>query len=185
MRYIFSYALISTYTDTSVSTTTAPTDSEMTTSPLTTDNDVPATTPSSHLSTAITDPSSTTERPLGNTAAPPSGGTGGSLPVIMGGVVGVLVFVVLLMVAVLVLVVCILTRRRSTDKWTPACEVVSEQQPMEGSQRGVISNGIHSAEAGECVCVHGCRYLNTFNLCKYLILPLLALFLHSESCDCM
>ncbi len=153
MRSIFSYALVSTYTDTSVSATTAPTDSEMTTSPPTTNNDVPATTPSSHLSMAITDPSSTTETPLGNTVVTSGGASSGdnSLPAILGGVVGVLVFVVLLMVAVLVLVVCILTRRRSTDKWTPACEVVSEQQPVEGSQEGVISNGIHSAETGERV----------------------------------
>ncbi len=70
------------------------------------------------------------------------------IPVILGAVVGVLVFVVLLMVGVVVLVVCILTRRRSTDKWK--AKVVSERQLVEDSQRGGISNGIHSAETGEC-----------------------------------
>ncbi|XP_064406742.1 uncharacterized protein LOC135351616 isoform X2 [Halichondria panicea] len=91
----------------------------------------------------ISSDGSTTTAP--NTAAPPSGGTGGgdsSLPIILGGVVGVLVFVVLLMVGVFVLVVCIRTRKRSTDKWKP--EVVSERQLAEGSQRGVINNGILS-----------------------------------------
>ncbi len=101
----------------------------------------------------ISSDGSTTTAP--NTAAPPSGGTGGgdsSLPIILGGVVGVLVFVVLLMVGVFVLVVCIRTRKRSTDKWKP--EVVSERQLAEGSQRGVINNGILSTgDAGECVCV--------------------------------
>ena len=65
--------------------------------------------------------------------------------------VGVLVFVVLLMVGVFVLVVCILTRRRSTDKGK--AEVVSERRLVVDSQRGGTSNGIHSAETGECACV--------------------------------
>ena len=69
---------------------------------------------------------------------------------LVGGVVGVLLLV--LIVAVVVgLVVYILTRRRFTNKRTP--DVVSECQLAEGSQRGVISNGIHSTETGERVFV--------------------------------
>ncbi len=68
--------------------------------------------------------------------------------------VGVLLLV--LIVALTVgLVVYILTRRRFTDKGKP--EVVSERQVVEDSQRGGISNGIHSTETSECVCVCACR----------------------------
>ncbi len=103
----------------------------------------------------IPTPHSTTEATLDNTAATSSPQIGGdsSLSVILGAVVGVLVFMLLLMVGVVVvLVVCILTRRRFTDKGKP--EVVSEGQVVEDSQRGGISNGIHSTETGECVCLH-------------------------------
>ncbi len=100
---------------------------------------------------------STTEAPLGNTctAATSSPQIGGdsSLPAVVGAVVGVLVSAVLLMVGVVVLVVCIRTKmRRFTDKGKP--EVVSERQVVEDSQRGGISNGIHSTETSECVCLH-------------------------------
>ncbi len=102
---------------------------------------------STDTSTA-TNYSSTTEAPLDNTSSQPGGGDS-SLSVILGAVVGVLVFMLLLMVGV---VVCILTRRRFTDKGKP--EMVSEQQLVEDSQRGGISNGIHSAETSECVCLY-------------------------------
>ncbi len=96
------------------------------------------------------------------TTSQAGGGDDNSLPIILGAVVGVLVFVVLLMVGVFVLVMCILTRRRSTDKGK--AEVVSERQVVEDSQRGGISNGIHSTETGECVsacvCAHkSCGYI--------------------------
>ncbi len=113
------------------------------------------TTSSTDTSTA-TNHSSTTVAPLDNTSSQPGGGDS-SLSVILGTVIGVLVFMLLLMVGV---VVCILTRRRFIDKCKP--EVVSERQLVEGSQRGGISNGIHSAETGECVCLH--NYLVVSNL---------------------
>ncbi len=68
----------------------------------------------------------------------------------MGIVVGVLVSAVLLMVGVFVLVMCILTRRRSTDKWNP--EVASERPPVDSNKIEGISNAIYGAGAGECAC---------------------------------
>ena len=77
-----------------------------------------------------------------------------------------MLLLVLIVALVVGLVVYILTRRRFTNKWKP--EVVSEHQLAEGSQRGVISNGIHSAETGECMCVFVCsQILFTFILSIY------------------
>ncbi len=98
------------------------------------------------------------------TTSQAGGGDDNSLPIILGAVVGVLVFVVLLMVGVFVLVMCILTRRRSTDKGK--AEVVSERQVVEDSQRGGISNGIHSTETGECM--HVCVRIRLIMLWLYL-----------------
>ncbi len=145
MRCVFNSAFNSHITDTST-TAAPPPDSEMTTDQSTADP--PATNPTN-------DDLSATEASLGNTAATTSSlqiGGDSSLPAVVGAVVGVLVFMLLLMVGVVVLVVCILTRRRFTDKGKP--EVVSEGQVVEDSQRGGISNSIHSAETSECVCLH-------------------------------
>ncbi len=64
---------------------------------------------------------------------------------VAGGVVGVLLLV--LIVALTVGVVVYILTRRFTDKGKP--EVVSERQVVEDSQRGGISNGIHSTETSE------------------------------------
>ena len=77
-----------------------------------------------------------------------------------------MLLLVLIVAVVVGLVVYILMRRRFTNEWKP--EVVSEHQLAEGSQRGVISNGIHSTETGECVCVCVClQILFTFILSIY------------------
>ena len=98
---------------------------------------------------------------------------------LVGGVVGVLLLV-LTVVVVVGFVVYILTRRRFTNKWTP--EVVSEHQLAEGSQRGVISNGIQGAETGEYSCL---QILNAFfstnasiySLCCLCIVKVVKLFI--------
>ncbi len=82
-----------------------------------------------------------------------------------------MLLLVLIVALVVGLVVYILTRRRFTNKWKP--EIVSEHQLAEGSQRGVISNGIHSAETGECMCVFVCLkdivYLYSLNIQSFAI----------------